>query len=160
MELRKMPQFSSIKQLEVYINKLAKDTLQQKQSNVKEAVVDELVQSIDRNVYDAYTPSPKSPYTRQKDNGGLTDRDNFAVDSTSDGVAIYSTRKGENALGEDVTVAEIVSGYEPYSIPDRWGYGYEEPRKFMEPARENLRGSRKLSDAFKRDLKVKGLNVE
>jgi hypothetical protein len=146
----------NLSELKKYVDAKVKESLQ-KDEKIKDVVVDEMIQSIEENVYSQYTPRM---YERQKDDGGLTDPSNFKVEPTEDGVAIYSTREGTDRLGNDVYVAEIIEGYAPYSIPDKWGYGYEEPRHFVEPAREKLRQNGKHVDALKESLKNKGLDVK
>lgn len=148
-------QFKNLSELANYINKLTKESLQN-DSKIKDVVVDEMVKSIEENVYSEYTPRL---YERQKEHGGLTDPQNFTTESTQDGVAIYSTRKGTDKNGTDVYVSEIIEGYAPYSIEDKWGYGYEAKREFVEPAREQLRNNGKLEDALRDSLKRKGVDV-
>lgn len=151
--------FNNLKDLEKYLNQLAKDVVQT-DKKVKKVVVDKMVESIDENVYVPYTPSPSSPYTRHKDNGGLTDPDNFATVPTSEGVEIYSTREGTDRKGDDVYVAEIIEGYKDYSVEDVWGLGFEKPRHFVEPAREKLRKTDDLKNAIADGLKGKRLDVK
>jgi hypothetical protein len=152
--------FKSFKELEKYINQITKKVIQQDDTNVKNVVVHELIESIEDNVYDAYDSPAKNPYERQKSRGGLTDPDNFRIEPTAEGVAISSSRKGNGRYNDNIDVAEIISGYEDYSVEDIWGYGYEEPREFVEPAREKLRNSKRLQKALMLDLKNAGLDVE
>lgn len=147
----------NFKELEKMLNDEIKKTLQQKDSNVKNVTVYELKESINKNVYATYSPKD---YDRQKEHGGLLDDDNFAVEPTKDGVAIYSTREGTDRNGNDVYVAEIIEGYKPYSIEDVWGYGYERPRHYVEPAREKLRDSKDLINALALDLQNMGFKVK
>ena len=151
-----MTVLKSIKDLEKYVNQKAKVALN-KGRNVKEVVVEELIDNINENIYDQYSPRR---YSRQTTDGGLTDRDNFAMDETKDGVAIYSTREATDAQGNDVYAMEIIEGHADYSIPDTYGYGYEKPRNAVEPAREKLRNSGKLVDAMAKDLKSVGIDIK
>lgn len=151
-----MATFSNLKDLEKYINQKSKVAMN-KGKNVKEVVVDELIESIEKNVYDEYSPRR---YKRQTTNGGLTDRDNFAMDETKDGVAIYSTREATDLHGNEVYAMEIIEGHADYSMPDTYGYGYEKPRHAVEPAREKLQNSNKLIDAMAKDLKSVGIDIK
>jgi hypothetical protein len=151
-----MPTVSNLKQLEKLLNQKFKQVLQQDDTNVKNVVVHEMIESIGENIYEAYSPVE---YVRQMNNGGLTDRDNFEVEPTGDGVAIYSTRPATDQYGNKVTALEIIEGYASYSIEDR-GRGFSNPRHAVEPARESLRRSKSLAKAFKLDLQNNGLDVK
>lgn len=146
----------NLSELKKYVDAKVKESLQ-KDEKIKEVVVDEMIQSIEENVYSQYTPRM---YTRQEDQGGLTDPQNFKAEPTQDGIAIYSTREGTDRNGNDVYVAEIIQGYAPYSIPDKWGYGYEEPRYFVEPAREKLRQNGRHVEALRESLQSKGIDIK
>ncbi|AZV43731.1 hypothetical protein BAOM_3122 [Peribacillus asahii] len=151
-----MPTFSNLKDLEKYMNQQAKKAMS-KGKNVKRAVVDEMIEKIDKNIYPKYDPKM---YTRQTTDGGLTDPENFAMDETAEGVSIYSTREATDRSGQDVYALEIIEGHKEYSIEDTYGYGYEKPRHAVEPTREALRNSNKLTNAMKDDLKSVGLNIK
>lgn len=151
-----MTVLKGFKDLEKYVKQQSKAAIS-KGRNVKDVVVDELIDSIDKNIYDEYNPRF---YKRQTTNGGLIDRDNFAMDETKDGVAIYSTREATDLHGNEVYAMQIIEGNAEYSIPDTYGYGYEKPRHAVEPARENLRNNGKLTDALGKDLKSIGLDIK
>lgn len=151
-----MATFSNLKDLEKYVNQKAKLAMN-KGKSVKEVVVDELVISINENIYDEYSPRR---YSRQTTDGGLTDRDNFAMDETKDGVAIYSTREATDLQGNEVYAIEIIEGHADYSMPDIYNYGYEKPRHAVDPAREKLRNSGKLVEAMAKDLKSVGIDIK
>ena len=151
-----MTVLKGIKDLEKYV-KLQSNVAISKGKNVKNVVVDELIDSINKNIYDEYDPRF---YKRQTTNGGLIDRDNFAIDETKDGVAIYSTREATDLHGNEVYAMEIIEGHSDYSMPDTYGYGYEKPRYAVEPAREKLRNNGKLTDALGKDLKSIGFEIK
>jgi hypothetical protein len=154
-----MANFNSIEELLKYALKDAEKSLQQ-DPKIKKVVVDELIPSIEQNVYTPYTPSPSSLYTRHMEHGGLTDPANFEAEPVDNGVSIYSTREGTDGHGDDVYVASIIEGKNPYSIQDRWGYGYEKPRHFVEPARDALEQSGKHVEALKEAMKSKGYEIK
>lgn len=153
-------QFKDLSSLFKHLDKQIKDTIRQDDTNVKNVVVYELQESIKKNVYNAYKSPARNPYRRQGKNGGLLDVNNFRLEPFKDGVSIYSIREGMDRNGEDVYVAEILEGLRPYSIEDVWGYGYETPRHFVDPARKKLSGSKKLYKAFELDLKNSGLSAK
>lgn len=130
----------------------ATEAMSKENSTVQKVVIDEYIESIEENVYDAYHSPAKNPYKRQMDNGGLTDRSNFRVEKTIDGIAISSSRKGYNSSGEEVDVMDVLEGNEEWSVDDIWGYGFQKRRATVEPVREELRNSNKLSNALKEDL--------
>lgn len=135
--------------------------LQSKNSKVQEVVVDTFIESINTNVYEAYTsPAIQNPYERQRENGGLTDRDNFEVENTPNGIAISSIRKGVNNLGAQVNVLEVLEGYEDWAVKDVWGYGFQERRNVVEPVRDELRHTTKLKLALAEDLIKHGFKVK
>jgi hypothetical protein len=143
-----MPQFNSIKQLEAYINKLAKETLQN-DDTVKNAVVDVMQQHVQTDVYDAY-PNPKV-YVRT---GLLGSEESFQRENTGEGIAIYNTRQDG-----DVYIPEVIETGEGYSFRG-YGYDYEKPRPFIENSRQDLRKNGQHVDALKKALKSKGLSIE
>ncbi|MFC8688151.1 hypothetical protein [Brevibacillus porteri] len=149
-------QFRNLNELAMVVDALAKKALQE-DHKIKDVVVDEMVQSIEKNVYSKYSPRM---YSRKEAHGGLTDKSNFKAEPTQDGVAIYSTREGVDRNGNNVYVAEVIEGYVPYSIQDKWRYGYESKREFVEPTRDSLRQNGKHLIALKESLKKHGLDVK
>lgn len=153
--------FTNMKDLFKYLEQQAKLTLQQDESNVKNVVVTEFIESIEENIYDAYhSPATANPYKRQRERDGLIDRDNFRIEPTSDGVAISSSRQGVDGNGNTIDVMEVLEGNAPWGVEDVWGYGFSEPRHAVEPVRDKLRNSRHLTQAMKLDLKNKGFRIE
>jgi hypothetical protein len=158
-----MATFNNLKSLFRHIEQKAKEALQQPESNVKDVVVHELKKSIEENVYsqDAYDKTKASaPYKRLREQGGLIDDDLFIANPTAKGVSIYSTRMGEDRNGNSVHIADIIEGYATYSTVDIWGYGFESPRHFVDPARQKLKNSRSLKKAFSLDMRNMGINVK
>ena len=155
-----MPDFKNVASAIKFLNKQIAETIQEPDSNVSNVVIGELINSIQENVYDAYTSPAKDPYIRQEEHGGLTDPSNFRVEPTKDGIAVSSSREGYDRSGNNLDVMEIIEGYAEYSIQDKWGYGYETPRHAVTPAVAKLKRGHTLTRAVKLDLKNRGIDVE
>jgi len=150
------------KQLNDILNKLQKkvnQVIQKDKSEVQEMTIKVFQESIEEHVYDAYKSPAKDPYVRDREKGGLTDRENFDVQKIKNGVSIENVRKGEEFGGRTVNVLEIIEGKERYSVEDIWGYGFEAPRHAVEPTVKTLKHTNVLTDALKEELKKDGIKA-
>lgn len=104
--------------------------------DMREAVIGELRESIQKNVYDAYEPKQ---YVRNEDYGGLTDPRNFEVDY-DDRIKLltaYSTRVD----WEPTTPYHPKRFVFPVVEEEIWRYDWwkdAKPRPFHEPAEKEL----------------------
>lgn len=143
-----MPSFDSIKDLERYVNKMAKEAMN-KGNAVKKTVIDEGKKQVKETVYDVYTPDPNNPKSYKR-TGEL--KENWKSEETVDGIAIFNDRRDEGRY-----VAEIVETGDGY----QYDFPYNgKPRPFTENTRQALKDSNKLTDALRRDMNATGLDVE
>lgn len=138
-----MPSFNDLKELERYVNQIAKKAMNQG-SAVKSAVIEEGERQVQETVYDVYTPKV---YERS---GQL--KESWETEETSDGIAIYNIRKDGSK-----DVAEVVETGQGYQFDFEYN-GVARP--FTENTRKVLDGNSKLTDALRKDMKSIGLNVE
>ncbi|RYI30613.1 hypothetical protein EVU96_09360 [Bacillus infantis] len=138
-----MPSFKNMKDLERYVNQMAKKAMNEG-NGVKNVVIDEGKKQVQETVYDAYAPHV---YERT---GEL--KENWKSEPSAEGIAIFNDRRdGEKNVA---LVIETGQGYEydfPYS---------DKPRPFTENTRKTLDGSSQLKDGLRKDLRNVGLDVE
>lgn len=116
--------------------------------------------SVEQNVYPMHTPQQ---YKRRGVNGGLADPDN--VVRTGIGKAnskiqmIYEniTEGVDTLKGEELTDTIEEGIRENWTNPNG---AWSEPRPFIEPAIEELKGSNKLNNQLRTILKQSGLDIK
>jgi len=141
-----MPTFDNLKQLEQYVNKMAKEAML-KGNSVKETVIETGKRHVQTDVYDVY-PNPKI-YERT---GEL--KENWEVEETVDGIAVFNDRRDSGKY-----IAEVIETGKGYDYTG-YGYDYEKPRPFTENTRQELAKGNKLANSLKQDMKRNGLDVE
>lgn len=139
--------FNSIEDLMAYVKKDIANTVVKKSVVIEDIMLDK----IQRNVYDAYTPKT---YERRYDNGGLYDRKNIQVTAmpTGNGVDISITNntiadgwdKGEY-LDSIIEFGTALEGDD--SVPD-----YAKPRPFIEPTEEEINEKNVIQKILKENL--------
>lgn len=131
-----MPTFNNLKELEKYVNKMAKDAMT-KGNSVKNTVIEEGKRQVQETVYDVYDPKVYQRYGELKNS--------WEVEETSDGIAVFNDRRdGDKYVAETV---EYGRGYD-YDFP----YA-NTPRPFTENTREELSKGNKLAESLKKDMK-------
>jgi hypothetical protein len=136
-------EFKNLKELERYINKIAKEAMV-KGNGVKDVVIETGKRHVQEDVYDVYTPKV---YSRS---GDL--KENWKSEETNDGIAVFNDRHED-----DKYVAEIVETGQGY----QYDFEYNgKPRPFTENTRRELDGSKELYDGLRKDLKSLGLDVD
>lgn len=140
-----IPTFDNLKDMEKYLKNVAKEAMV-KGKAVKETVIDTGKRHVQEDVYDVYTPKS---YERS---GEL--KENWKVEETADGIAVYNDRRdGDKYIPE---VIETGVGYDYTG----YGYEYEKPRPFIENMRIELSSENKLANSLKKDMKRMGIQVE
>lgn len=157
----KMATFKSLKDLNVYLEKQITQTMQKE---VAEAVKDEMVEQIDKVVYDAYEPynltGGDHHYHRTYK---LKDKDNMKATMIDDNtLAVENVRKDEHT-GRDVTPVIVDGG--PYTWGKASGYTRDldaeiGARDFIQGTREGLSRKKSHVKALKDALKKQGIKVE
>ncbi|MEX0595516.1 MAG: hypothetical protein WD512_03370 [Candidatus Paceibacterota bacterium] len=130
-------------QLKTLVEKRAKAAMQRSKSSVQRTVIQTGKDKVQTEVYDVYDPGK---YVRT---GQL--KEDWKVESTSDGIAVFSNRYDDN-----VYVSAIVESGEGYT-QDFPYTGIARP--FTNEAYLELKDSNKLREAFKDDLKASGFRV-
>jgi hypothetical protein len=139
-------EFSNLKDLEKYVNKMAKESMS-KGHHVKDEVIDTGKRHVDSDVYDVYTPKV---YERT---GQL--KEQWESEETADGIAIYPSRRDEDTGKYIPEVIESGIGYD-------FSFEYSgKARPFVENTRYELEANKdRVADALKKDMKSMGLDVE
>jgi len=134
-----MPDFTSIKELQRYIQSKANLALK---NEVATNTVQVMTKKIDEVVYDAYEPKL---YEREKDHGGLTDPNNIKVQMVEDNTISIENIRSDGPRN----VAEIVETGQGYY----YSFDYtNKPRAFTEATRQELRMSQSHVKAMKLGL--------
>jgi glycyl-tRNA synthetase (class II) len=128
------------------IEKMAKEAMQQENSEVKKEVVETGKQHVESDVYNVYTPQT---YERT---GQL--KESWDSENTTDGIAVFNTREDEDT---DKYIPEVIETGQGYDYDFEYN-GRERP--FISNTREELRNSNRLQEAMKRDLRSKGIKVK
>lgn len=137
----------NMKQLKQLIEAQANKAMNQGNS-VKNTVIKTGQKHVQEDVYDVYTPNENNPYSYKRT--GLL-KDSWETKETDDGLAIYNTREDE---GRDVAaIVETGKGYQ-YDFEYR-----DKARPFMENTANELRNSKKLAQALKKDLNSSGIRT-
>lgn len=141
-----MPDFSNLGDLVNYMDKIAKEAIQDPNSETQRVMVEVGEKHVESDIYRVYTP------TRYVRTGGLLNDWEFT--NTNDGISMRNIRHDEQT-GKDIAYTiETGKGYD-FRFPF-----YDIPRPFTENTREELKNSSELRKAVKDDLQRKGLNVE
>ena len=160
MKVRKLGKsFSSLKELENYLQSKINDVLQHETSD---AVKDEIQSSVSDTVY---TETPTQYVRRNLKNGSLGDKNTMSSELITDGVLevspdadfnhqFASTHNGYGGVNLDKSLAfNIEYGYGSKS---HW---YDIPRPFVEESKENLKKSKAHIESMKDGLRARGLDV-
>jgi hypothetical protein len=144
-------EFSSIKDLENYVNKKVKESMV-KGNHVKDEVIDTGKRHVQEDVYDKYTPDPNNPNSYKR-TGQL--KEQWESEETADGIAIYPSRRDEDTGKYIPEVIESGIGYD-------FSFEYSgKARPFVENTRYELEANKdRVVDALKKDMKSMGLNIE
>ena len=138
-------------QLEKKLQKNFNDSLKKE---VQATVKDEMVEAIETEVYDRYTPTM---YVRERDNGGLTDKNNMVGDIINNNT--LSVRNVRSDGDRDV-VQTVISGV-GYTWENSMIYNMQPaPRDFYEETRNRLIESGSHIKAFKEGLRRQGIGVK
>ncbi len=127
---------------------------------VLEAVKDAQQDAIEDVVYDVY-PKP-SLYIRRRKAGGLQDKGNMTGKLRRSGVLAVSNETlfsngAKTRYGR--SLAKVVVTGRGYQFRG-YGYGYEQPRDFVQGTRERLNTSEMLKKALKDGLERQGYRLE
>ena len=137
-----------ISTLNALFNQLEKDISSTLQNEVAETVKEEMQTTIQRTVYDAYTPKQ---YSRRLSDGGMLDGKN--IQTMSDGHTL--TVKN---------IAPLDNGRTDYALDDiivnRGVLGYPQGRDFYSETIEQMENNGRCIKALKDGLKKRGYEVK
>ena len=140
-----MPTFSSLKDLEKYIETQLQDVME---DEVAETVKDNMHEAIQTSVYDMYSPTY---YHRRYDNGGLGDINKMDVTPIEKGIEIKDNAPLDNGRN-DYALDDI--------IVNRGVLGYPQGRDFYEATADRLNQNKEHIIALKNGLKKRGIEIE
>ncbi len=143
-----MATFNSIKELEIYVNKMAKQAMNNGKA-VKSTVIETGKRHVQTDVYDVYTPDPNNPHSYKR-TGEL--KGSWDTEPTTDGMAVFNDRTDE---GRDVS--KIVNTGEGYQYDFDYN-GVERP--FIRNTANELQNSGELTEALKKDMRSAGFDME
>ncbi|PLR99648.1 hypothetical protein [Bacillus sp. T33-2] len=138
-----MPEFNNLKELEKYVNSMAKEAMV-KGNSVKNEVIETGKRHVQTDVYDVFSPRV---YSRT---GQL--KEDWKTEETADGIAVYNDR---NEDGKNI--ADTIEHGRNYDYEFEYS---NTPRPFIENTRKELAGSNRLTNALRKDLKSVGFDVE
>lgn len=144
-----MPEFSSLKDLYVYVNKVKTEALE---TDVAEMAKHEMEKHIQTDVYAAYKPTG---YTRTYDL--LKDVESEMVDA--DTLEIKDTRYGIGQNGERRDVVKVIEYGRGYD----WSPHLDEkigPRPFIANTRDEIEREQLATKTLKEALNNKGIKTE
>lgn len=122
------------------------------ETDVAEMVKDKIIEHVSEDVYQVYTPTT---YKRRGFNDGLMDKRNMDVVKYGEcGVEIQN-----NTMDDGKNVAEVVETGIGYDFTG-YGYSYEQPRPFMQNAKEEIEQEKLHTKELKQSLKNKGYKVD
>ena len=125
------------------------------QSTVADEVKLAIMESVQENVYDAYTPTS---YKRRGTSGGLADPN--MMDQTYDAATmtleVRSSGKGAHGRKD---VAEVVESGQGYTWKESEIAKHPFPRPFHKPAEERLAQGNEIDNAIKAELLKAGFDV-
>ncbi|MFO1442797.1 hypothetical protein KDN24_06160 [Bacillus sp. Bva_UNVM-123] len=137
-----MTSFNNLKDLQRFVNRMAKESMVRGNA-VKSEVIETGKKHVQEDVYDVYT-------TRVYQRSGQL-KENWEVEETVDGIAVFSNR-----VDEGRNVSEIVETGQGYQFDFEFN---GKPRPFTENTRKELAEGARLKDALKKDMKSIGLDV-
>lgn len=150
--------FTSFKDLEGFIKKQVKKSLE---SDVAEVIKDEIQSSISDKIYLPY--KPKKYERREYTGGGLGDKNTMTVELVGDDTikiipeAERNTNYDFTGVGYDTSksLAEnIIGGY------GNRDYIWNQPRDFIEEAKNNLKQNKNHIEALKDSLEKYGITIK
>ena len=145
-----MPTFSSLKEMEKYIQ----DEINKSLKNDVAPVVKEVMSAeVQNTVYSVYEPKR---YERRYDNYGLGDTRNMEFPKVENGKLEVSNNtpfKGKNYSGKSLTEVVVTGEGYTYDYP----YEYNQPRDFIEATREDLIQTQAHTKALVNGLKKSGI---
>ena len=154
-----MPDFKDMKTLMNYVQKKVDLSLQ---NEVFKAVRDVEIEHIESDVYAEY-PNPID-YERRKDDGGLTDLDNYECVVNNGTMYMTNTTNSNDEYGtEKENLIGLIEygdnrGYGRYDFPEEEKkrknkrYKYLKPRPFIQNTREDLEENKQHLFALKKGL--------
>lgn len=145
-----MPTFDSWSALEKHIRKQVNDVLDKEVAN---AVKDEIIMSVDEVVYGSGSPLVYERRGLSPNSEGLGGRSQMHHTVSQDGV-LEVTDDAEAKNDWDMNLTEAIEY--GYSNRETW---YNQPRPFMENARENLRDGKYHVERMKEGLEKRGFKV-
>jgi hypothetical protein len=166
-----MPEFSTLKQLEAYINKQMRDVLQ---NEVAEKVKDVEQRNIQDEVYEGYVTSQAGGqpyiYQRRRTNGGLQDKKNMKskVKNLGSGqgveLSVENVAKGKDDKFRLDTLIEYGDGtdgkeYEYKTNRDGTADQYLRGRPFTNETVKELESSNEHVHVFKNGMKSRGIDI-
>ena len=140
-----MPTFSSLKEMEKYIETQLQNIME---NEVAETVKDNMHEAIQTSVYDMYSPTY---YTRRYDNGGLGDINKMDVTPITNGIEVKDNAPLDNGRN-DYALDDI--------IVNRGVLGYPQGRDFYESTADRLNQNKEHIIALKNGLKKRGIEIE
>lgn len=140
-----MPTFSSLKEMEKYIEIQLQDTMEKE---VAETVKDNMHEAIQTSVYGMYSPTY---YHRRYDNGGLGDINKMDITPIENGIEIKDNAPLDNDRN-DYALDDI--------IVNRGVLGYPQGRDFYEATADRLNKNKEHIIALKNGLKKRGIEIE
>lgn len=159
-----MPQFKSISEMKKYLLNLANQN--PNDSNLKDTLADTMSNVIKDNVYDAFNPES---YERRGDDGGFSDTNNMVFTNTEivgDKLQLTFeniTTGADSMYGErlDALFENGDGHWDNPEVYDDWDRKNSSKRPYMDDLRDELQYKKSdLVNAFKKDLKNKGLKVK
>lgn len=145
-----MPTFSSLKEMEKYIQ----DEINKSLKNDVAPVVKEVMSAeVQNTVYSVYEPKM---YKRRYNNGGLMSENNMNDTLIKDGVIAVSNDtpfNGKNYSGKTLTEVVVTGEGYTYDYP----YEYNQPRDFIEATRKDLIQTQAHTKALVNGLKKSGV---
>lgn len=150
-----MTVFSSLRDLENYLNDKINNALENEVANVSRET---MKRNIEMVVYDRYKPSQ---YTRHKENGGLLDDRNIVTELIDDNTLyIRNIRQDTDKYGNVRDVARIVEEGEPYTWEYSRIYSMQPyPRPFHEETAKELSSRGLAKKALAEGLQKQGIKV-
>jgi hypothetical protein len=145
-----MPEFTTLKQLELYLKKEIENSLRQ---DVAPKVIEVAKERVQKDVYDVYSPKV---YERS---GQL--KESFKKNDIPDGVEIENTRKdGSRYIPEVIEYGHDKSsqGYE-YPVYYPSGDNYLQPRPFMANTENEILEKNIHTEELKKSLRTKGMDI-
>lgn len=159
-----MPDFSDLESLRKYLESNMQQVLEKE---VFEAIREEMIKTIDDEVYGKYNPTGINKYVRKESQGGLKDPANIKGYMINGKLYVRNERKDwegtkPGAIGtprNDRSVAEAVEYGTRYEWADSKMYQSPIARPFMKMTTYRLQGNSKHIIAMIRGLKSRGIEA-